>query len=179
MTGVYRSTWNETVCVWKLMCCNVRRDLDTWRLGRLLRMSSWMTYTSKILTPRRVPIKLWNRQLKWHRHLHLWSSIKELHPLLRELGAPICGMSWNTNRSQPRRRKSIWRPEEGVGGGYRTGDSKDPPWSSPAFKSRTTTSHGEPRGVSSVSWVAGKMTLLFFCARRENNSMRLSSILHS
>ena len=34
--------------------------------GQLLRMSTWMTYTSKILTPRRVPIRLWNRQLKWH-----------------------------------------------------------------------------------------------------------------
>ena len=61
----------ETGCVWKLMCCNVRRDLDTWRRGQLLRMSPWMTWTSKSLTPRRVPIQLWNRQLKWHRHLHL------------------------------------------------------------------------------------------------------------
>ena len=27
--GKCRSTWNETVCVWKLMCCSVHRDLDT------------------------------------------------------------------------------------------------------------------------------------------------------
>ena len=36
--GVCRSNWNETACVLKLMCCNVLRDLDAWRLDQLLRM---------------------------------------------------------------------------------------------------------------------------------------------
>ena len=36
--GACRSTWNETACVLKLMCYNVLRDLDTWRLDQLLRM---------------------------------------------------------------------------------------------------------------------------------------------
>ena len=39
--GVYRSTWIETACVLKLMCCNVRRDLDTRRREQLLRTTTW------------------------------------------------------------------------------------------------------------------------------------------
>ena len=33
--GACRSNWNETACVLKLMCCNVLRDLDAWRLDQL------------------------------------------------------------------------------------------------------------------------------------------------
>ena len=71
--------------------------------------------------------------------LNTWSSNKELHSRLRELGAPIYGTKVcsfdgcaNTNRSQPRRRRrrSIWKP---AGRSYRTDDTKDPPWSSPAL----------------------------------------------
>ena len=49
-----RSTWNETVCVWKLMFCSVHRDLDTWRREQLTRMGAWMVWRSKSLTLHRV-----------------------------------------------------------------------------------------------------------------------------
>ena len=52
--GKCRSTWNETVCVWRLMFCSAHRDLDTWRRERLSRMSAWMVQTSKSPIHRRV-----------------------------------------------------------------------------------------------------------------------------
>ena len=53
-----------------------------------------------------------------------WSSIKELHSRLRELGAPIHGT---------KDRRVSGTKEEGVGGGHRTGDTKGPPWSNSTF----------------------------------------------
>ena len=94
-SGKCRSTWNETVCVWKLMFWSVHRDLDTWRREQLSRMSSWMVWTSKSPMHRRVLAQQWNHQLKQERHLHLvlktWSNLKELDSKLRELGAPVYG----------------------------------------------------------------------------------------
>ena len=73
--GKCRFTWNETVCVWRLMFCSTHRDLDTWRRERLSRMSAmsaWMVWTSKSPIHRRVLAQLWNHQLKQERHLHLY-----------------------------------------------------------------------------------------------------------
>ena len=73
--------------------------------------------------------------------LKMWSSIKESHSRLWEprfTGRRTCYFDGcaNMNRSQPgrrRRKRSIWKQEEGVGGGYRTGDTKDPHWSRRRF----------------------------------------------
>ena len=58
-------------------------------------MSTWMMWTSKSLTPRRVSIPLWNHQLKCRRHLHpcrkRGQASKSYISGLRELGAPIYG----------------------------------------------------------------------------------------
>ena len=112
--GKCRSTWNETVCVWKVMFCSANRDLDARRRERLSRMSA--------MGHQRVPfiVKFWPScgGATPAPELKTWSSIKELHSPLRELGASFCGT-----------KVVLFEWEEGVGGGYRTGDTKDPPWS--------------------------------------------------
>ena len=55
-----------------------------------------------------------------------WSNIKELHSPSRELGAPIC-----SQEEEGRRVSGI--EEERVGGGNRTGDTKNPPKSNSTF----------------------------------------------
>ena len=86
-----RATWNETVCVWRLMRWTVRRDLDTWRREQLSRMSGWMVWTSKSPTHRRAVEASAEAGMTPAPVLKTWSSIKELHSRLRELGAPIYG----------------------------------------------------------------------------------------
>ena len=76
--------------------------------------------------------------------LKTWSNIKELHSRLRELGATIygtkdvlfrrlCEYEQVTAREEEGGRGVSGNQEEGVGGGCRTGDTKDPPWSSSTF----------------------------------------------
>ena len=74
--------------------------------------------------------------------LKTWSSIKELQSRSRELGAPIYGTKDVLFRRLCENEQIAATEEggivsgdqdEGVGGGYRTGDTKDPPWSSPTF----------------------------------------------
>ena len=71
--------------------------------------------------------------------LKTWSSIKELHSRLRELGAPIYGTKdvlfrrlceYEQIAAKKKRGGVSGNKEEGVGGGDRNGDTKDPPWSS-------------------------------------------------
>ena len=85
--GKCRSTWNETVCVWRLMLCSAHRDLDTWRRGTAVtgerdeRMDGTDIKESHASTSAGPPAPV----------LKMWWSIKELHSRLRELGAPIYG----------------------------------------------------------------------------------------
>ena len=75
--------------------------------------------------------------------LKTWSRIKELHSRLRELRVPISGTKdvlfrWVCEHEQiaARKRKEeedLKMRKEGVGGGYRTGDTNDPPWSNSTF----------------------------------------------
>ena len=132
-----RSTWNETACVWNLMCWSVRRDLDTWRREQLLRMRSWMVCTSMSLTHPRVPTQLWNHRRKRERACienvveHqitfqvAWTGSPDSRDQGRALSTAV--RIW-TDCSQEEGRWVSGNEEEGVGGGYRTGDTK-PPWS--------------------------------------------------
>ena len=75
--------------------------------------------------------------------LKTWSSIKELHSRSRELGVPIYGTKdvlfrrlcgYEQIAAKKKKEEEIsGNEEEGVGGGYRTGDTKDPPWSNSTF----------------------------------------------
>ena len=88
--GKCRFTSNEIVCVWKLLFCSVHRDLDTWRREQLSRMSA-----SKIPMHRSSAGPGVDQSAEAGTTpapvLKTWSSIKELHSRLRELGAPIYG----------------------------------------------------------------------------------------
>ena len=76
--------------------------------------------------------------------LKTWSSIKELHSRLRELGSPIYGTKdvlfrrlceYEQIAARKKKEGASGNKEEGLGGGHRAVDTKDPPWSTAAFRS--------------------------------------------
>ena len=82
-----RYTWNETFCVWKLMCCNVRRDPVADELMDDVHVKD--SHSSSSADPAvEPPAEVASTPALV---LKTWSSIKELHARLREQGAPIYG----------------------------------------------------------------------------------------